>query len=164
MYEYNPTPLSYEKKLHHISMAQKRRGKLKRIWEEGPCPCKFDQTWWDALVTYWTSSCSSIKSDKMRIVRSKMKVVSCTCQVGHVGVEVCLVSNLNCIIDFIVFMYKWETQLVMYVVVGLAWVHKGNKKSAILHYLNCVVNKPMTKLFNLIRTMYNLPKSKFGYM
>lgn len=146
-------------------MAQKgRRGKLKRIWEEGPCPCKFDQTWWDALVTYWTSSCSLIKSDKMRIVQSKMKVISCTGQAGHVGAKARLVNNLNYIINFIVSMYKWEVQLVMYVVVGLTWVHIGRKKIVILHYLNCMVNKPMTKVFNLIQIMYTLPKSKIEYM
>lgn len=92
------------------------------------------------------------------------EVISCTCQAWHVGAEVHLVSNLNCIIDFIVSMYKWEVQFVMYVVVGLAWVHRGRKKSAILHYFNCMVNKPMKKMFNLIQTMYTLRKSKFEYM
>ncbi len=68
----------------------------------------------------------------------------------HVGAKAHLVSNLNCIIDFIVSMYKSKVQLVMYVVVGLVWVHRGRKKSAILHYLNCTMNKPKTKVFNLI--------------
>jgi hypothetical protein len=55
MYEYNPKPLSHEKFLHHITVAQEgRRNKLKKIWEEwGGCPYEFDQTWWDALVAYW---------------------------------------------------------------------------------------------------------------
>jgi hypothetical protein len=87
----------------------------------------------------------------MRIVQSKVKVVSRTSQVWYAGAKACLVSNLNCIVDLIMSIYKWEIQFVYYIV-GLAYMCRGRKKNTILHYTNCKVNKHVTKMFNLIQT------------